>query len=80
MSEENVETNGNVDTDNESEAIARVVAAFKSAFAVRDEALKGLDDGGQFRLNFTVDHRFLNKPKVAREPKPAKEGARTARR
>jgi hypothetical protein len=78
MSEDNAATNGSVDT--ESEATARVVAAFKNAIAVRDEALKGLDEGGQFRLNFTVDHRFLNKPKQAREPKPAKEGTRTTRR
>lgn len=76
--EENVGMNGSVDT--ESEATARVVAAFKSAFAVRDEALKELDEGGQFRLNFTIDNRFLSKPKQPREPKAAKEGARTTRR
>lgn len=77
MSEENVNLNGSV--DDEQEAITRVVAAFKNAMAVRDRELAGLDDDGKYRLNFTIDNRFL-KPKAKTQRAAKVEGTRTGKR
>lgn len=79
--DEGISQNGSVgdDTDDEQERITRVVVAFNHAIAVRNTELAALDDDGKYRLNFTIDNRFL-KPKT-KTPRAGKvEGARPGKR